>query len=595
MSAFREYVKRDPGAWCLALAVVAVVVLYGATLGRGIVSYDDPWLIRDNWVVHEASASSVRTILFDLHSNARLTLSPEYLPVRDLSVLLDFAIWGDWYGGFHLTNLVVYVGAMCAWFGVLVGFGVDRRVAGLAILIWALHPAHAESVAWLSERKGLLAALFTALCGLGYTRFRAGRSAGWLAFAALVGVMAVWSKATAAFGLAGLAGLDLVLPAGDRSRRLVGLGVIGAFAVAAFVPVLMLATSANVVGTEMAAPAGRLEMVVGVLGFYVRLGLMTQHNSVSYPISDLGPSAIDVAVGIVALVALAWVLCAPRRMRLAPSPTLRAAGVLFVAGWLPVSHLILPLQMVFVADRYLLFPTLGLALAIAYGVLRISSARARIALVAVLVFATALRTLDAQSTWRDDSTLWQRAVETNPSDGNAWSMYADAVMDDGRTDLAFDVIHQGLRHTRAPRLLLRKALLVQRMSTPEHAIVAMREAALAGEPRAMMNVGLLLLDVGHVDEALVWGMLAAQLLPHHAPARRAFGKIALAAHHDELAYTEFTAAYRLEPKNRANRFNLALSLIALGRGAEARPHLEVCLGDPELASRARGLLQQLAP
>jgi protein O-mannosyl-transferase len=585
-----QRLRRDPGLLCVVLAMIAVVALYGPTLGRGIVNYDDTWLIRDNWVVQDASWSSIKTILFDLHSPARLTLSPEYLPVRDFSILLDFAIWGRWYGGFHLTSLVLYLAGIWVWFRVLVGYGIDRRIAGLALLLWALHPAHAESVAWLSERKGLLAVLFTGLCGVAYTRFRIGRSTAWIVCAALFAVLAVWSKATAAFALAGLAGLDVMLPEGDKSRRALGLAIVGAFAAAAFIPVLLLATSSNVVGTEMAAPAGRGEMVVGVLGFYMRLGLMTLHNSVSYPITQQGPSIVDLVAGVVALVALGWALLVPRRIRYAAPPELRAAAVFFVACWLPVSHLILPLQMVFVADRYLLFPSLAIALAVAYGIFRVPTPRARVALSTALVLASALRTLDAQSTWRDDMTLWQRAVETNPRDGNAWSMYADAVLDEGRTDLAFDVISQGLRKTRSPKLLLRKALLVKLTGSRSSAIRAMREAAIAGEPKAMMNVGLMLLDAGQGDEAMLWTMLGARLVPLHAPARRAYGKVALAMHHDAIALTEFTAAYDLEPKNLANRYNLALALLAKGRVAEARPHLRACLADPDLGPRARALL-----
>jgi protein O-mannosyl-transferase len=585
-----QRLRRDPGLLCVVLAMIGVVVLYGPTLGRGITNYDDTWLIRDNWVVQDASWSSVRTILFDMHSSARLTLSPEYLPVRDLSVLLDFAIWGHWYGGFHLTSLVLYVAGIWVWFRVLVGYGIDRRVAGFALLLWALHPAHAESVAWLSERKGLLAVLFTGLCGLAYTRYRGGASARWIVFATLFAVLAVWSKATAAFALAGLAGLDVMLPGGERKRRFIGLALVGAFAAAAFVPVLVLATSAKVVGTEMAAPAGRAEMVVGVVGFYMRLGLMTLHNSVSYPLSISGPSALDLGVGIIALTAIAWALFVPRRVRYAAPRELRAAAIFFVASWLPVSHLVLPLQMVFIADRYLLFPSIAIALALAYGVLRIPTSRARFALGAVLVLAASLRTLDAQSTWRDDMTLWQRAVETNPRDGNAWSLYADLAMDSGRTDLAFDIISKGLRQTRSPRLLLRKALLLKQTGSLASAVRAMREAAFAGEPKAMMNVGLMLLDAGEGDEAMMWTMLGARLVPLHAPARRAYGKVALAMHHDEIAFTEFTAAYDLEPKNLDNRYNLALALIARGLVDEARPHLEACLADPELGSRARALL-----
>jgi tetratricopeptide (TPR) repeat protein len=249
--------------------------------------------------------------------------------------------------------------------------------------------------------------------------------------------------------------------------------------------------------------------------------------------------------------------------------------------------------MVFVADRYLLLPTLGLALAVAYAISRIESIRARRALMVTLVLASALRTIDAQATWRDDTALWERAVATNPADGDAWSMYADAVMETGRMDLAFEVVSHGLRNSRSPRVLLRKALFLLQAGKRKEGLVAMRAAAVAGEPRAQLDLALLLLDDRQLDEAWLWAQRSAASLPMHAPARRALGKVALQTSRHQLALTEFELALELEPKNPTNHFNLALALITLDRAAEARPFLEASRRDPALAREATRLLQGL--
>ena len=169
-------VRRDPGLALLVLALALAFVLYAPTLGRGLVDYDDPWLYGGN-ILPSPSWASLHTVLFDLSSPQRYMLGVEYLPVRDLSVMADFAVWGSWWGGFHLTSLVGYEASIALWFAALAAFGVDRRVAGLAVLLWALHPSHAESVAWLAERKGVLGMMFAGACALGYAKFRAGRSA----------------------------------------------------------------------------------------------------------------------------------------------------------------------------------------------------------------------------------------------------------------------------------------------------------------------------------------------------------------------------------------------------------------------------------
>lgn len=583
--------RRHPGLLLLGLALVAAAAIYAPTLGRGLVSYDDPWLYRDNFVVRHPSAASLHAVFFELdpRSPARFALGAEYLPVRDLSVMLDVAVWGDAYAGFHLTNLLLYLGAIALVFAMLDGFGVDRTVAGLAVLVWALHPSHAESVAWLAERKGLLGAVFAAAAGLGYARFRAGRSALWLAGAALATVCAVWSKAPAAFAIAGLGVLELALPDRRRSvrRSAIGLGVVALIGAAAFLPVLVTASRA---GVAVATHGDRIATVLAVHGFYLELAAMAVRNAPVYP--ALG--ALQIALGAVALAAILAVAIVPARGRWRPPGELRAAAGLWLLGWFPASHLALSLQHV-VADRYALWPTLGFALAVAVGLARIPTPRGRVMLAIVLAVAELARSLDAQSSWASSAALWERAVASDPEDGDAWSMYAEALASDGRPDLAEHAVAEGLQHTRSPRLELRQAILLLSQGRRAEAMPILERAARGGEPRAMEDLALLELDAGHLDTALDWAVRAAAAAPLTASVQRAHGKVALAAGRADEALAAFAAAYGLEPQNLGNRYNLALALIALHRPGEARPHLEACLADGELHDRAAAALAGLPP
>jgi len=581
--------RRRPGALLVGLALVVAAAIYAPTLGRGLISYDDPWLIRDNFVVAHPSAEALHTIFFELdaRSPARFALGAEYLPVRDLSVMLDVALWGDAYAGFHLTNLVLYLISIALVFAMLTGFGIDRTVAGLAVLLWALHPSHAESVAWLSERKGLLGAAFAAAAGLGYARFRAGRSAAWLVAAALATVCAVWSKAPAAFAIAGLGVLELALPARRRSvrRSALGLGAIAIVGAAAFVPVLITAAQTGVVA---AGHGDRLTTALAVHGFYVELAAMARSNAPAYP--PLG--GVEIAVGAVALIAVLGVALVPARGRWQPPRELRAAAGLWLVGWFPASHLALALQHL-VADRYALWPTLGAALAVAIGIVHVPVRRAAIALAIVIGLAEVARSLDAQSSWASSAALWSRAVDSNPADSNAWSMYAEALASEGHPDLAEAAVAEGLERAPSPRLELRHALLLLSRGERAEAMAVLERAARSGEPRAMENLALLELETGRLEVALVWAARAAAAAPLVASAQRAHGKVALAAGRAAEALAAFTAAYGLEPQNLGNRYNLALALIALHRNPEARPHLEACLADRALRDRAAAALSRL--
>ncbi len=573
-------------------ALVVAALLYAPTLGRGLVNYDDPWLVRDNWIVQSPSWASLRAIWFDFGIDTRATLGAEYLPVRDLSILADYAIWGSWFPGFHLTNLVIYLASIALWFGALTAFGIDRKIAGLAILIWAVHPSHAESVAWISERKGLLAMMFAGAAALGHARFRAGARTRWLVLATCAAIAAVWSKAPAAFIIASFAGLELVLPERRRSMRrsLVALAVIAVAAIAAFIPILYVATDLAVVANDSTGAGRAPAAALGLLGFYVRLAVLTVPSAVSYPIATDGPTTIDIVIGVAAIALLIAALVPWRRPQIPGA--LRAASLIWLFGWFPVSRLLLPVKAVVVADRYLLFPSLGFALAIAVGICALARPLTRNALAAVIVLAAGMRTFDAQSSWRDDVSLWEQAVQSSPRDSKAWSSYVEALSARGDKESALAAAERASELAPSPELQQAEALLVL-PSDRARGVALMRRAAEGGSARAMTNLAVLWLEEGRTAEALAWARRSAQTLPRYAQGHRIHGKAALAAGIHAEALTAFERAYEVEPLNATNRFNVALALIALHRPAEARAHLEACLADPRLATRAKQQLEAL--
>ena len=582
--------RRDPGLAYLVFALVAAVALYAPTLGRGLVNYDDPWLYTHNTVLHHPSWSGLVTVFTDLDSGQRYQLSPEYLPIRDLSVMADYAIWGERFGGFHLSSLVIYLAAIAVWFAALTELGIARPIAGLALLIWAVHPSHAESVAWLAERKGVLGMLWAGMCALGYARYRAGRSAWWLALAVTGGVFAVWSKAIAAFAVAALGPLELALPERRVSwkRSLGGLAAIAIATGLAYVPVVVFAVRWDIVGNASAPlPASRLVSVIGVHGFYLRLAAGTIANAVAYPIATAGPSGFDLAIGALGFAAVIAAL-------IRGSPVVRAAAILWLFGWLPVGHLLLPLQMVFVADRYLLVPSLGFALAVAFGLAAIARPRLRSIAIAAVCAAFGLRALSAQAAWDSNEALWQRAIASSPEDGAAWAMYLEALDADGRSDEAGRVIDDALAHSRLPRLVLHAGLVALREGRADDAFALFREAATRGEPRAMANYANQLAERGQLAEALRWARYATTADPSYPNAHRIRGKVArLADQHSLESLHAFERAYQLEPDVAIDRYNLGIAYADAGRTSEARALLESCVADRGVGDLARRALAHL--
>ena len=117
----------------------------------------------------------MRTGLYRIWFDGRATL--QYYPLLHSAFWIEHKLWGNATLGYHLLNLLLHATA-----AVLVGL-ILRRLsipgAWLAAAIFALHPVHVESVAWISEQKNTLSAVFYLSATLVYLRFDQTRKPAW--------------------------------------------------------------------------------------------------------------------------------------------------------------------------------------------------------------------------------------------------------------------------------------------------------------------------------------------------------------------------------------------------------------------------------
>jgi tetratricopeptide (TPR) repeat protein len=194
--------------WGLAMAVAGLTwLVFRPVLRHGFVGWDDTILLVDTHAYRELWWPALRHAFTS-------TLIGHYAPLTWLSFSLDAWLWGPGPFGFHLTNLVLHVlnaGLFYALARALIGRASTLTEPSLglgaasAALVFAVHPMRAETVAWLTERRGVLSGLFALLAVLAYLRATQGRTGRRLALAGSV----------AAFLLALLAKeSSLILPAG---------------------------------------------------------------------------------------------------------------------------------------------------------------------------------------------------------------------------------------------------------------------------------------------------------------------------------------------------------------------------------------------
>jgi hypothetical protein len=151
-------------AICILL-VLATVLVYGQTFRYGFIAYDDDQYVYENPVVKAGlTVSNVGWAL-------RTFYYANWHPLTWISYLLDVQLFGMNAGAFHLVNVLFHAASTVLLFLAL--FRMTRQPWRCAVVagVFALHPLHVESVAWVSERKDVLSTFLEMTALLLYARY----------------------------------------------------------------------------------------------------------------------------------------------------------------------------------------------------------------------------------------------------------------------------------------------------------------------------------------------------------------------------------------------------------------------------------------
>jgi tetratricopeptide (TPR) repeat protein len=160
----RDGESRGRAVWWMALLVALTVVAYLPALRGGFLWDDDAHVTRPEL---QSWAGLVR-IWFEFGA------TQQYYPLLHSAFWLEHRLWGDATWGYHLANVVEHALAACLLYAILRRLRVPAAL--LAAGIFAVHPVMVESVAWISEQKNTLSAVFYLGALLAYLRFDEQRS-----------------------------------------------------------------------------------------------------------------------------------------------------------------------------------------------------------------------------------------------------------------------------------------------------------------------------------------------------------------------------------------------------------------------------------
>ena len=141
--------------FCLLLVVVTLAVYYPVK-DYDFVNYDDPMYVIDNYAIR--SGLTWDTVIWSFTGGTEVT--NYWAPMTWLSIAFDYHLYGLNAGGYHLTNLILHLANSLLLFFVFLRMAGKFWQSAFIAALFALHPLHVESVAWITERKDVLSTFF---------------------------------------------------------------------------------------------------------------------------------------------------------------------------------------------------------------------------------------------------------------------------------------------------------------------------------------------------------------------------------------------------------------------------------------------------
>ena len=582
----------------LSIALVAVVLaVYAPVRNHEFVTFDDYDFIVDNpQVTAGLTAGSVRWSFTHAYDAAGG-------PLTWLSHMLDAELFGMAPGPHHLQSVLLHAVNTVLLLLVLSQMTGSVWRSGFVAALFAVHPMHVESVAWVSERKDVLAATFwmlTMWAYVGYVRRPGAFRYGVMALALTLGLLAKPMVATLPVILLLLDVWPLKRAAASGSGRAEWRALL-------LEKAPLLALAAAFLAWTLAAQRGIGAVVtLEALPFPVRLA-NASISLVTYIAKLIWPSGLAVfypfagessvwlplagAAALVAASLLVWHFAARK-------PHLIVGWLWYLVTLIPVIGLV-QVGSHAMADRFTYLPAIGLFLIVAWEGPEVLSRIFRSRYVAVaaglaVVLALAVAARTQVGSWRTSETLWDRALAVTTNNFRAHAGLAEVRSGQNRIDEAIAHYSEAVRlapdeaewHVNLGLLLVRKGEIARAAESFERAVrLRPRDA------ESYNNLGAMLARLGRTPEAIAAYARALEIKPQYALARRNLG-LALASHGDiPGGIAACLEALRLSPNEAAWHYEVAVMLLGQRRIEDARVQLNDTL---RLDATHEGARQTLA-
>jgi tetratricopeptide (TPR) repeat protein len=572
-------------AWLIAVLLgTATLCVYWPATQCSFVNFDDDLYVTAN--PHVQAGPTLAGLKWAFLNS----VASNWHPLTLLSHMLDCRIYGPNPWGHHLTSIVLHaMNAMLVFILFQQMTGAKWRSAFVAA-VFAVHPLHVESVAWVSERKDVLSGLFGLLSLLFYSRYAQkysgiekrksksesrdlARDYGLALLFLALGLMSKAMLVTWPFVMLLLDYWPLKrIQPGRLGRLLMEKVPFFALAAAACVITLAVQQHAGAMATAGQLPFGwRCENALVSYCLYLAMWFWPVHLAVFYPPQAFWPvTAVLAAALLLASISL-LVLWLRRRW-----PFLFAGWFWFLGTLIPVIGLI-QVGDQSLADRYMYLPSLGLLIMIVWGICELTRSwrQQQMALGVAGSVATVLcafLTVNQLSYWENSETLFQHALAVTHDNYIAHNNLAAVLEDRGDYDDAISHLQEAIRIKPydAPAIF-NLGLAFYSTGRYDDAIEHYQQALRLdpNNPDIYCNIGNALFMKGQLDDAANQYQQAIRLSPSDAQAYYDLGKVYETKNDFTDAISEYHEAIRVNPDYAQAHNNLGYLLQNTGHVAEA--------------------------
>ncbi|MGW8256225.1 MAG: tetratricopeptide repeat protein, partial [Thermoguttaceae bacterium] len=581
-----------------ALIVLAAFVVYYPALNGGFV-LDDDALLTENEFIKAPDG---------LYKFWCTTETADYWPVASTSLWFEWRLWGINPTGYHVTNLILHIASALLLWAILRKLCIPG--AYFAALIFAVHPVNVESVAWISQRKGLLAMLFSLLSVWWYLEYLARarlrlaaklipnpqslipissfilHPSSFYCLSLAAFILAMLSKGSVAvlpvllFGIVwwqrGTVPFLLTQKSGQSPSVL---RLIPFFLVAVVLTLVNIWFQTHGTG-EVFRTASFVERLLGagsVIWFYLYKAILPLNLAFVYPQWTIQPGDmlwwLPLAAAVVVTMVLWW-------FRTGWSRSILFAWGFFCVGLIPVLGFVDVgfMRYSLVADHYQHLAIIGVIglTASGWGVWheRVRKPARWIPKAAAALAAGILMLLTYQQSelYRDPVVLYQDTLKKNPNCWMAYNNLGVAFFHTNRLQEAIKYYRQSLslKPDHAEALNNLGVALVQ-VGNVKEAIEDYHES-LRIKPNyvdAYNNLGIALTKVGRVEDSINTFQKALRLNPDFPDLHNNLGNALLISSHLDKAIEHYRQAIQLDPEHAESHQNLAIALYKAGRLPEA--------------------------